>query len=80
MTTINVPIEIPEALEPYQPVTLFASAKGWTPETTDDEGNVMTAEQYAIRFVKRMVRDEMGSILVSKSISKIETDINNLLG
>lgn len=79
MTTINVPIEIPEALEPHQPITLFASAKGWTPETTDDEGNIMTAEQYAIRFVKRMVRDEMRSILVARSINQVETNINKLL-
>lgn len=72
---INVPIKIPMPLFQAGAVEKYARLKGWTPkvqETNPETGeitevdNPMTAEEWGIKAVQDVVRNEYKEIIVAQ--------------
>ena len=74
MTTITIEIEIPEALLPLNPIEMFARDKGWS------ETDELNSEDYAIRWVKRFIRDDMRRIIVNKGTEQARLQADQLIG
>ena len=91
MTTINIPINIPDELVAQGAVELYARSKGWTPtldrDHLDENGQVdgretitnpQDAEDFCIAYVQGVVKADYQSLVVEQAKEQATAQFNAL--